>query len=142
MNGPTRAGAAVLLLIGAACGEPSAAPGGPGDPPAVPVGISGGVVIEPPEIRIGDTARLDVVVVTPPGHHVEPIEAPDAPAGFWILDAETPTVARDPQRWIHTTRFRLRRARPEATAGPSARRASGPRTEARPCSPSRPDHSR
>jgi len=74
----------------------------------VPVGISGGVVIEPPEIRIGDTARLDVVVVTPPGHHVEPIEAPDAPAGFWILDAETPTVARDPHRWIHTTRFRLR----------------------------------
>jgi hypothetical protein len=95
--------AAALLLAVAACGPREAeAP----DPP--PIAIRGGVVIEPPELAIGQTATVDVAVVTPPDHRLDPYEGPGTVPGLWILDVEQPPPDRLPGRWVHHVRFRVR----------------------------------
>ena len=67
-------------LLAAACGE---AP-----PEAAPVEPRAAWLLDPPQIRIGEVAKLERLVVTPPDWTVAPLEAAQPPAGFWLLDAE------------------------------------------------------
>jgi hypothetical protein len=75
---------------------------------AIPAQLSATVVIEPPRIEIGDPFQVEIAVVTPPDHAVSPAPVPKATPGLWILDAERPSVERQPGRWIHRQRFRAR----------------------------------
>ncbi|HVH05829.1 MAG TPA: hypothetical protein VNE71_07515, partial [Myxococcota bacterium] len=93
---------AALALAGA-CGRSE-----PGAPPQAPVAIRGGVVIEPPELTIGQTATVEVAVVTPPNHRLEPFEGPSAVEGLWILGVEQPPPDRTEGRWVHRVLFRVR----------------------------------
>jgi hypothetical protein len=65
-------------------------------------------VLEPPRIRIGDRAALEVAVITPPDYRSLPIAPPEEVAGFEILGAEALPVEREPARWVHRTRVHLR----------------------------------
>jgi hypothetical protein len=87
----------------AACGE-SPAPANV----AAPVTPRATAVLEPPQIRIGDRAALEVAVVTPPGYRSLPITPPEEVAGFEILGAEALPVQKEPSRWVHRTRVHLR----------------------------------
>jgi hypothetical protein len=91
------------LALAAACG-----PAESGAPPQAPVAIRGGVVIEPPELTIGQTATVEVAVVTPPNHRLEPFEGPAAVEGLWILGVEQPPPDRTEGRWVHRVLFRVR----------------------------------
>lgn len=66
------------------------------------------VSIEPPLLRLGEVAVVEVVVVTPPDHRVHPVTPPERVDGFWLLDAETLPVERRPSRWTQRTRIRVR----------------------------------
>ncbi len=88
-----------VLLAGCGGGEES---------PGAPTGTRVLVVAEPPRLRVGDVGQLEVVVITPPDHGVRPLEPPRAVAGLWVLDAERLPVEREPARWIHRTRLRVR----------------------------------
>jgi hypothetical protein len=102
-----RAAAALLLaaLAAAACGGDDAGPGAvaPPTPQAT-------VVIEPPRLRVGDVAVVEVAVATPPGFAMRPLAPPDAAAlePLWLLDAEALPVDKQGQRWTHRTRLRVR----------------------------------
>lgn len=98
-----RAVAAAAFWLGAACGEPT--PTSEGAAPALP---RAAVVLEPPRIGIGETATLEIVVATPPGHAPRPLVVPDAPPGLWILGVEPLPVEREATRWLHRTRVRVR----------------------------------
>ncbi len=58
--------------------------------------------------RIGEVARLDAVVTAPPGYTPAPFEAPQDVPGFEVLGSEHRAVEKQPRRWIHRTRLRLR----------------------------------
>ncbi|MDJ0867542.1 MAG: hypothetical protein QNK03_15645 [Myxococcota bacterium] len=66
------------------------------------------VVVEPPRILVGDVAQVEVVVVTPPGHSVPPLQPPDELPGLWLLDAVAAPVERSASSWTHRTRIRVR----------------------------------
>jgi hypothetical protein len=91
------------LLAHVACDR---APEEPAEP--VPVAPRAGAVIEPPDLRIGDVAVVDVAVVVPPGHRVQPLPAPERVPGLWILEAEELPVERGPSHHVHRTRFKVR----------------------------------
>jgi hypothetical protein len=103
------AGAAPLLVALAAasllsaCGADESIP----RPPA-PLSIRGGVVIEPPELAIGETATVEIAVVTPPDHRLEPPPTPENVEGLWVLAAEQAAPEREPGRWVHRARFLVR----------------------------------
>lgn len=95
-------GLAVGALFAAGCG---------GDSPVVyqaPVHPRATLVLEPPTIRVGDVAVLEIAVITPPEHHVRPFPTPEEVDGFWILQSELLPVTREPNRWIHRKRVRIR----------------------------------
>lgn len=101
---------ALALSLGlalAACERPTAAPA-PAPGPAAPATLQGGVIVEPPELGIGETATVEVAIVTPPDHRVAPLAAPEAVDGLWVLAAETLPVRREPGRLVHRTRFLVR----------------------------------
>ena len=97
------AAAMLACILAASCGaeEPAARP-------AAPLSIRGGVVVEPPELAIGETATVEIAVVTPPDYRVEPPEAPENVEGLWILAAEQPPTTREAGRWVHRARFLVR----------------------------------
>lgn len=101
---------ALGLAAWAGVGLALAACGGEGEsgPPPAPLGLQGNVVVEPPTLRIGQTAAVEVVVVTPPDHSVPPAVVPDALPGLWVLEVEPLPTQRDARRWIHRTRFLVR----------------------------------
>jgi hypothetical protein len=104
-----RGRAPVLLLLAlAACGRepPAATPGARGAPPAP----AATVVLEPPRLRVGDVAQVEIDVVTPPDHAVPPIRPPEPAAlgPLWLLEARTLPVEKHGARWIHRTRLRVR----------------------------------
>jgi hypothetical protein len=78
--------------------------------PGAPPSVQATVVIEPPQLRVGDVADIEIAVVTPPNHAVRPLELPDASllAPVWVLDAEALPVDKQPLRWTHRTRVRVR----------------------------------
>jgi hypothetical protein len=91
----------------------AAAASEPEPPPASelllpPATLRASVVLEPPRVEIGDLFTVEVAVVTPPGHRVAPAQVPKAVPGLAIVDAERPTVSREPGRWVHHQRFRAR----------------------------------
>jgi hypothetical protein len=88
-------------LVAAACSE------APGPAPA-PVEPRATWLLDPSQIRIGEVATLERLVVTPPEWTVAPLEPPAAPAGFWLLDAEALPPERLASRWLHRTRLRIR----------------------------------
>lgn len=77
-------------------------------PPGAPPQPTASWVLEPPRIRIGDVAALELVVVTPPDHRVRPVAPPADVKGFWLLGSEALPVEREPTRWVHRTRLRIR----------------------------------
>jgi len=102
-------GALLLALLPAGAALPAAAqpaaPPGAGVPP--PVSRQGVLSIEPPRLAIGELARAELVIVTPPGERVVRAPPPEVP-GIWVLEAEPLPVEKEPGRWVHRTRFRLR----------------------------------
>jgi hypothetical protein len=95
---------ALLATVWLACGgadDEAAAP-------QAPVAIRGGVVVEPPELTIGQTATVEVAIVTPPDHRLEPFEGPGSVEGLWILGVEQPPPERTAGRWVHRVLFRVR----------------------------------
>lgn len=96
------------LLVGVALGAAFAARAESSLPGAVGPGVRGALALEPGTIRAGDTAVMEVVVATPPGHAVRPVTPPPELPGFWILGAEPLPVEKSDGRWIHRTRFTIR----------------------------------
>jgi hypothetical protein len=94
---------AAIAGLAQACGGSEQPP-----PPAAPVSIRGGVVIEPPELSIGDTAAVEIAVVTPPDHRLEPPATPESAPGLWILSAEQLPSERGASHWVHRARFLVR----------------------------------
>jgi hypothetical protein len=86
-------------LLASACGQP---------PPGAPVEPRAAWLLDPPQVRVGDVAMLERLVVTPPGWTVVPFQPAQAPAGFWLLDAEALPPERLASRWLHRTRLRIR----------------------------------
>ncbi|HVP29560.1 MAG TPA: hypothetical protein VMW35_10410 [Myxococcota bacterium] len=88
-----------------------AAPAAPAEEPpayAAPTQIRGALVLEPSRIAIGEVARLELAVATPPGYAVrEAGPRPETP-GFWVLTSETLPLQKEPGRWLHRTRLRIR----------------------------------
>jgi len=75
---------------------------------AAPVTPRAIAVLEPPQIRIGDRAVLELAVVTPPDYRSLAIALPEEVAGFEILGSEALPVEKEPLRWVHRTRVQLR----------------------------------
>ena len=71
------------MALGAACGAEPVERGAAPAPTAPRVTLH----VEPPVLRIGDVATLEIVVVTPPEHRVRPISPPEV-EGIWLLDSE------------------------------------------------------
>jgi len=107
---------ALGLLVAAAC---RAAAQGP--EPAAPLGPRATVAIEPPRLRLGEVAAVEILVVTPPEHRVHPVVLPESVAGLWLLDAETLPQERGAQRWTQRTRVRVRARELGPTAWPALR---------------------
>jgi hypothetical protein len=76
--------------------------------PAAPATLRGTIVMEPSHIGIGETAHIEVAVITPPDHRVAPVSTPEQVEGFWILGAEARRIDRSATRWVHRTRFKIR----------------------------------
>lgn len=94
---------AALMWVSLACGEAREAP-----PEVASVTPRAGAVIEPPDLYIGDVAQVEVAVVVPPGHRVQPIPAPTRVPGLWILEAEELPVERTASHHVYRTRFKVR----------------------------------
>lgn len=121
-----RALAAAIVAL-ACSGEPVTAP------PSTPVTPQAAVVIEPPRLRVGDVAAVDVVVVTPPGHRVHPVKLPSSVRGFWLLDASALPAETGDGRQLQRTRIRVRARETGSFEWPALRveieDASGARSE-------------
>ncbi len=91
------------------------------------------VAIEPPRLRVGDVAAVEVLVVTPPGYRVHPLKPPASVAGLWLLDAEALPVEADGARQLQRTRIRVRAREAGSFTWPALRveieDASGTRSE-------------
>jgi hypothetical protein len=88
-------------------------------PPAPPE-LQASLVLEPPRLLLGQVARAEIAVSTPPGHRLRPPRLPELP-GFWVIEQEALPVERQPERWVHRTRVRLRARELGATAFPALR---------------------
>jgi len=107
VSAPRRLLASALALALLACsgGEESVSTTAEAGPPAAP---HGAVMIEPPELFVGDLVTVDVTIVTPPDHRVRPVELAETVPALWLLDAERLPVRRAGGRWTHVTRVRAR----------------------------------
>lgn len=116
--GPARAVALAVALASLGCGSgpESSGPAGPAaaDRPEAPASAAPAtratVSLEPPRLRIGDVATLELVVSTPPGHRLLP-PAPPQPSelsGLWLLDVESLPPEEGDVRWVHRVRLRVR----------------------------------
>jgi hypothetical protein len=109
-----RALAAALVAL-ACSGEPARVP------PETHVTPQAAVLIEPPRLRVGDVAAIEVSVVTPPGYRVHPLKPPASVPGLWLLDAETLPVEADGVRQLQRTRIRVRARETGAFEWPALR---------------------
>ena len=96
-----RALAAAIVAL-ACSGEPVPAP------PRAPVTPQAAVVIEPPRLRVGDVAAIEVVVATPVGYRVHPVKPPSSVPGLWLLDATALPAESGDGRQLQRTRIRVR----------------------------------
>ena len=91
------------LLAGLGCGAPPAA-----DEPAHDTAVHARASIEPPEIRIGERAVLEIVVASPPDRRLLPFATPESLTGFEVLAVEVLPVEERSDGWLHRTRVQLR----------------------------------
>ncbi|MDJ0786366.1 MAG: hypothetical protein QNK05_06130 [Myxococcota bacterium] len=66
------------------------------------------LVIEPPTLALGSTARVEIAVATPPDHRVAPIAPPDRVGGIWILEVLPPQIDQRRERWTHRFEYHIR----------------------------------
>ncbi len=95
-------GLALTALALAAC---EAAP--PPAPSAHP-SLRGAVLLEPPRVAVGEVARVEIAVATPPAYRVQPLAPPKPLDGFWVIGVEIPTVEKTAGRWVHRMGVRIR----------------------------------
>jgi hypothetical protein len=98
-----RLAAAAWLVAGAlACSR--------GEAPryAAPAQERAALVLEPPQVAVGDVADVVLAVVTRPGTQVAPLAAPQALPGFQVVEREMQVVEKEPSRWVHRMRVRIR----------------------------------
>jgi len=108
---------AAALLVLLACSDTEPAQPSPGGPASVTPRAS--VIFEPPRLALGDTARVEIAVITPPGWSVRPYAVPDAVDGLWILETSRPVVEQQPLRWIQRMQLRVRARRTGVFAWPT-----------------------
>ena len=65
-------------------------------------------VLEPTRLAVGDVVELMLAVVTPPDHVARPWRPPETLPGFQLLDVQPLETSRQPGRWVHRTRVRIR----------------------------------
>lgn len=75
---------------------------------AAPARPRAALLLEPPIVAVGELAALDLSVVTKPGHTVQPKDLPASIPGFWRVEREPLEIVKEPARWLHRTRLRLR----------------------------------
>jgi len=96
----------LVLLIGLAV---PACERGASDPRiAAPAQPRVALVLEPPVVALGDVAEVDLAVVTQPGWSVRPAPPPSDLRGFVWIGREPLPVVKEPSRWVHRTRLRVR----------------------------------
>jgi hypothetical protein len=98
-----RGAALCTLALCAACEKPPAEMA-----IAAPATARATAILEPPRIRIGDRARLEIAVITPPDARTLPFEPPETLPGFEILGSEVLPVQKQASRWIHRSRVSMR----------------------------------
>lgn len=76
--------------------------------PAAPASLRGAVLLEPPRVAVGEVARVEIAVATPPGYHVQPLAPPEPLDGFWVIGVEVPTLEQTGSRWVHRMGVRIR----------------------------------
>ncbi len=109
-RGAARAGRLLPLILVAAVACPATRDGDESPAGAAPPSAQATVLIEPPQLRVGEVADIEVAVVTPRGHAVRPLVLPDAAelGPVWLLDAEALPIDKRGERWTHRTRLRVR----------------------------------
>ena len=95
--------ALALVSVLVSCGDPG---GGAGV--SAPDAPRATAVLRTMEIRIADRPDIDISVTTAPDRRVLRAEPPESLAGFEILEWQTLPVVREPRRWVHRQRVRLR----------------------------------
>lgn len=75
---------------------------------AAPAQPRAALVLEPPVVALGDVADIVLAVVTQPEWSVRPTPPPADLRGFAWIEREPLPVAREPARWVHRTRLRVR----------------------------------
>ncbi|HVN38097.1 MAG TPA: hypothetical protein VMW19_07985 [Myxococcota bacterium] len=98
---PHLAGAALAAALALACSKEAPRYGAPAEERAA-------LVLEPPQVALGDVADVLLSVVTRPGARIAPVDPPSAIPGFWFVEREELPVQKEPARWIHRTRLRIR----------------------------------
>lgn len=95
--------ALAFCVMALACGAPDAAPEW-----APPTSARATLVLEPPVLAVGEVARLDLAIVTPPDRVVQPPRGPASKGGLAILDRAAIVTRRESARWVHTQTLRVR----------------------------------
>ncbi len=79
------------------------------------------VLVDPHTLSLGQVGRVDVAIVTPPGHGVAPLLPPRDVPGLWILDWEADPPERQAERWLLRVHFRVRAREVGAFTWPALR---------------------
>jgi hypothetical protein len=88
-------------------------------PPAPPE-FQASLALEPPRLLLGQVARAEIAVSTPPGHRLRPPRLPELP-GLWVVEQRSLPIERQPGRWVHRALVRVRARELGATAFPALR---------------------
>jgi hypothetical protein len=97
-----------LALLAAGAAALAGCRAEPAPSAAVPPAPRAALLLEPPRIGVGQVAELELAVVTPPGFVPRPWAPPGELPGIWVLASQALPVEKEPARWIHRTRVRLR----------------------------------
>lgn len=95
------AGFVAACALGCVAEEPELLHAAPAQPRA-------SLLLEPPQVPLGGVADVVLAVVTPPEWSVRPAPPPSDLLGFVWIDSEPAELVREPARWIHRTRMRIR----------------------------------
>lgn len=95
------AGFVVACALGCVAEEPELLHAAPAQPRA-------SLLLEPPQVPLGGVADVVLAVVTRPEWSVRPAPPPSDLLGFVWIDSEPVELVREPARWIHRTRMRIR----------------------------------
>ncbi len=104
VRGVARACFALALLALFSCAEAEPLP----PRYAAPAKARAMLVLEPTLLAVGQMADLELAVVTRPGYSVRPQDLPGKIPGFWLVEREAQAIVKEPARWVHRTRLRLR----------------------------------